>query len=255
MGASGSGALTVVKEDAIVTPAASNPTAVKVNSPRGTAGPINLCAAINEANDESLGDISLAAPVTFTLTPFTGSAAPITQTATITGGGVGGTLNACVMFNNVSVNVYNVAISVGGSHYAGAGATAFSVFDPTLGAFKGAGTINHNGRPGIFFFNVRYGRNGAPQGSLLYAERQPGGLVTLKSASIQSMSIVGNTGIIVGTASLNGAGNRAFRAIVVDNGRPTRSDRFGLQVFAPGGAIVPEMTFDPAPLTGGSVKK
>src|SRR5262245_36068020 len=67
---SGSGTLTVTREDALVIPAASNPTVVKVKSPKGTSGPINLCAAVNETNDETPGDIALATPVTFTLTPF-----------------------------------------------------------------------------------------------------------------------------------------------------------------------------------------
>src|SRR5215471_21558158 len=57
-GSSGSGTLTVSKEDAVVTASDSNPTSVRVNSPGGTAGPITLCAAINEPSDGSPGDIS-----------------------------------------------------------------------------------------------------------------------------------------------------------------------------------------------------
>ena len=40
----GSGTLTVARENVVVIPSASNPIAVKVNSPGGTAGPITLCA-------------------------------------------------------------------------------------------------------------------------------------------------------------------------------------------------------------------
>src|SRR5262245_50360131 len=115
-GSVGSAALTVAKEDAVVTPAAANPTSVKVNAPGGTAGPIALCAAINEVSDGSPGNISLATPVTFTLTP-NAPGSTITRTATISGGGVGGTLTACVTLSNVLVNVYDVGINVGGNNY------------------------------------------------------------------------------------------------------------------------------------------
>jgi hypothetical protein len=251
----GTSTLTVTKEDAVVTPSASNPIVVKVNSPRGTAGPINLCAAINEASDGSPGDISLATPVTFTLTPLAGGATPITQTATTSGGGVGGTLMACVALNNVPVNVYIVGISVGGNNYTGSGVSALAVFDPSLGSLKGIGTVVHNGRNGTFMFNVKYKKDGTPQGGLLYAERRPTGFVVLQASSLQSLSIVGNTGVIFGKASLNGAGNHTFRATVVDSSKSGRGDRFGLQVISPSGAIVPDMTFDPITLRGGNIRR
>src|SRR5262249_36107221 len=100
----GTSTLTVTKEDAVVTPSASNPAQVKVNSPGGSAGPITLCAAIAEVSDQSPGDVSNAAPVTFTLSPV-GPGSPITQNGVLSGGGVGGTLNACVTLTNVPVNV------------------------------------------------------------------------------------------------------------------------------------------------------
>jgi Tn3 transposase DDE domain len=64
------------------------------------------------------------------------------------------------------------------------------------------------------------------------------------------MSIIGNTGVFIGDATLNGVGKRKFRVTVVDNGEPGRNDQFGLQVTAPGGAIIPDLTFDPITLTG-----
>ncbi|HEU0174483.1 MAG TPA: M36 family metallopeptidase [Blastocatellia bacterium] len=252
-GSSGSGTLTVAKEDAVVTPSDSNPTSVKVNSAGGTAGPITLCAAINETNDESLGDISLATPVTFTLAPVA-PGATITRTATTTGGGVGGTLNACVTLTNVPVNVYDVTISVGGNYYTGSGSDVLAVYDPSLGFVTGGGTISHNGVTANFGFNVKYKRNGAPEGELLYSECSPTGNVKLKSVSMQSLSIVGNTAVFIGKATLNGVGNHKFRVTVVDNGEPGRNDQFGLQVTAPNGAIIPGLTFDPITLRGGNIQ-
>ena len=252
-GSVGSGTLTVAKEDAVVTPSASNPTSVKVNSPGGTAGPITLCAAINEASDGSPGDISLATPVTFTLTPVA-SGTTITRTATTSGGGVGGTLTACITLSSVSVNVYDVGISVGGNNYAGSGASVLAIFDPSLGFVTGGGTVVNNGVHATFGFNVKYKSNGAPQGELLYIECRPTGTLKLKSTSMQSLSIVGNTGVFIGKATLNGVGNHTFRATVVDNGEPGGNDRFGLRVTALGGAIIPGLTFDPITLSGGNIQ-
>ena len=104
-------------------------------------------------------------------------------------------------------------------------------------------------------FDVKYRKNGTPQGGLLYAERRPTGFVTLQASAVQSLSIVGNTGVIFGTARLNGVGNHTFRAILVDGVKSARSDRFGLQVFSPSGAVLPDMTFDPITLRGGNIKR
>jgi subtilisin-like proprotein convertase family protein len=252
---SGSGMLTVTREDALVIPAASNPIVVKVNAPRGTAGPFNLCAAVNETNDGSPGDIALATPVTFTLSPLLSGGQVITQTATTTGGGVGGTLMACAALNNVPVNVYSVGIGVGGNNYTGSGATAVAVFDPALGGFNGIGTVVHNGRNGTFMFNVKYKKDGTPQGGLIYVERRPTGFVALQTGAVQSLSVVGNTGVISGRASLNGVGNHTFRATVVDASKNGKGDRFGLQVISPSGAVVTDMTFDPITLRGGNIRR
>src|SRR5262249_36439909 len=273
LGSVGNSTLTVTKEDAVVTPSASNPTVVKVNSPGGTAGPINLCAAIREAPDapvvSPVGDISLATPVTFTLTPLAGGATPVTQTATTSGGGFGGALTACAAFNNVPVNVYNVTISVGGDFYTGSGSSPLAVFDSSFGSFKGISTVvpnsragtplfklqDHNGRNGAFMFNVKYKRDGTPQGGLIYVERRPTGFMALQANAVQSLSIVGNTGMIFGKASLNGVGNHTFRAILVDAGKSGRGDRFGLQVISPSGAIVTDLTFDPINLRSGNIRR
>jgi hypothetical protein len=259
LSSTGTSTLTVTKENAVVTPSASNTIIVKVNSPRGTAGLINLCATINEAPESPpsglAGNISLAAPVTFTLAPFAAGASPVTQTATTTGGGFGGTLTACATFNNVSVNVYDVGISVGGNNYTGSGSSALAVFDPALASFRGIGAVVHNGRNGTFMFNVKYRRDGTPQGGLIYAERRPGGFLTLQTSSVQSLSVVGNTGVLFGKASVNGVPNHTFRATLVDSSKSGRGDRFGLQVISPSGTIVTDMTFDPINLRGGNIRR
>jgi len=253
-GSVGSGTLTAAREDAVLTASDSNPTSVRVNSPGGSAGPITLCATINEAGDGSPGDISRATPVTFTLTPVAPGTPTITQAATTSGGGAGGTLTACVTLSNVPVNVYDVGISIGGSYYTGSNSAVLAVYDPSLGFVTGGGTIIRDGVHASFGFNVKYKSNGAPQGELLYIECRPTGMVKLKSTSMQSLSIVGNTGVIISKATLNGVGDHTFRATVVDNGEPGRDDQFGLRVTAPGGVIIPGLTFDPITLSGGNIQ-
>jgi subtilisin-like proprotein convertase family protein len=253
-GSSGTNTLTVSRENALVTPSAANPAQVKVNTAGGTAGPITLCAAINEVSDGSPGNISLAIPVTFVLTPVAPGSPTITQTATVSGGGVGGTLTACVTLNNVPVNVYDVSISIGGNYYTGSASTVLAVYDPSLGFVTGGGTIARNGVIANFGFSVKYLKNGNAQGSLLYIEHRATGDVKLKSNAMQSLSIVGNTGVIIGKATLNDVGNHSFRATVVDNGEPGTNDQFGLQVTAPGGVILPDLTFSPMTLRGGNIQ-
>src|SRR5262249_41275921 len=171
-GSSASSTLTVAKEDADVEPSDSNPSSVPVNTPGGTAGPITLCAAVSEASDGSPGDISLATPVTFTLTP--GSGTPITQTATTTGGGVGGTLTACATLTNVPVGVYDVDVSFGGNNYTGSASDALTVTDiaTPAGTVTGGGIIIHNGKLASFGFNVKARSNGSLTGELIYIEHQ-----------------------------------------------------------------------------------
>ncbi len=251
---SGAGTLLVSRENAVVTPSASNPTAVKVNTAGGTAGPITIAAAIVEESDGSPGNISNAVPVTITLSPV-GPGSSYTQTVPSgSGGGVGGTLNVSATFTNVAVNVYDVTISIGGNYYTGSGNTVLAVYDPSLGFVTGGGTIIHNGYLANFGLNIKYLKNGNAQGSLLYIEHRPTGDVKVKSNALQTLSIAGNTGIALGKATLNGVGNYSFRATVVDNGEPGINDQFGLQLTSPGGSAVSDLTFLPITLTGGNIQ-
>src|SRR6185436_2383410 len=56
LNSSNTGTLTVAREDADVTPAAANVSAVKVNAPGGTGGPITLCFNMDEVSDGSPGN-------------------------------------------------------------------------------------------------------------------------------------------------------------------------------------------------------
>jgi hypothetical protein len=255
---SGTATLTVTREDAIVTLPASNPSSVKVNVAGGTAGPITLTATIAEGADGSPGNISSAAPVTFTLQPV-GTGSPITCTAATTGGGVGGTLTASCTFNSVPVNVFAVHVVVGGNYYTGAGDGVLAVYDPSLGFTTGGGTILHNGVVANFGFTAKYLKSGQIQGQLLYIEHRPTGDVILKSNAMGSLSVVQNsptssTAILLGKATLNGVGSHSFQAVATDNGEPGTNDTFGLQVKNPSGNVVADLTFSPLTLTGGNIQ-
>jgi subtilisin family serine protease len=252
LGSNGASTLTVSKESAAVTPSASNPASVRVNTAGGTAGPITLSAQIVETADGSLGDIANASPVTFTLTPV-GPGSAITQTATLSGSGAG-PLTASVTLTNVPVNVYDVTINVGGNYYAGSGSTVLAVFDPSLGNVTGGGTIIRNGVRANFGFNIKYLKNGNAQGQLLYVEHRPEGAVKVKSNAMGTVSVAGDTAIILGKATLGEIGNYSFRATVVDKGEPGTGDQFGLQLTSPAGAQVSDLWFSPVILSGGNVQ-
>lgn len=249
---SGNGTLTVTKEDAVVAFPASNPVSVKVNSAGGTAGPITFCADISDYADGFPGDISNAT-ASFSFSPVAGGASPSPGAVTYSGGGVGGTRRACVTLNNVSVDVYDVTVTVGG-YYQGTGSSVLAVYDPSLGFVTGGGTVINNGYVGNFGINVKYLKNGKPQGSMLYIEHRPGGVVKIKSNSMQSLSIVNNTAVIISKAVLDGVGNHDFRVTVVDNGEPGSSDRFGILTNSPGGTNIPSLTFAPVTLRGGNIQ-
>jgi hypothetical protein len=249
-GSTGTGTLLVRREDATVTPAL-NPGAVKVNSPGGTAGPITLCASIREVSDGSLGNIGLATPVTFTITPIAGGS-PIVRTATtsLDGGGTGA-LNACVTLSNVQVNVYEIVVSVGGNNYTGSGSAALTVYDPSQGFVAGGGTVIRSGVTSFYGVIARL-VNGLPQGNLLYIERRPTGEVKLRSTSAQTLTIIENVAVFAGRGTLNGVANHSFRATIVDNGEPGSSDQFGFNLITPGGVVIPNLTFNPITLSSGN---
>jgi hypothetical protein len=251
--ASNTASITVTREDANVALVAGYPFSEQVNSPGGTAGPITRCVDITEVADGSPGNISNAVPVTFTVTPVAAGPSPTQSAVTITGGGVGGTLRACITFSNVAVNVYDVHVQIGGNSYQGATDFVLVVFDPSLGFVTGGGTFTNpnTGYPVNFGMNGKYLKNGQSKGSLLVIEHRPTGDVILKSNAIQSLSIVGSTAILIGKATLNGSGGYSFRATVTDNGEPGFSDQFGLQVTTPN---TPALTFAPVTMTGGNIQ-
>jgi len=250
LGGSGAGNLVVSRENAQVTPAAGNPISVQVSAPGGTASTMTLVATIQEPADANPGDIAKATPVTLSLIPVVAAPSITCPASTSVSAQI---LTAAFTCTNVPVNVYDVAISIGGNYYTGAADSVLVVYDPSLGFVTGGGTILHNGVPANLGINVKYLKNGQLQGGMLYIEHRPAGDVILKSNALTGLSIVGNTAVLLSKATLNGAGNYSIQATAIDNGEPGTSDQFGLQVTGPSGTV-PDLTFVPATLTKGNLQ-
>jgi Carboxypeptidase regulatory-like domain len=246
---SGSSFVTVTREDATVTPLPAALTTVKVSAPGSTVASLRVSAQIAEIPDGHPGQIANAVPVTFSFVPAGPGSA---SSCTATGGTVsGGTLVASCDVPNLPVEIYDVTIGVGGDFYAGAGRGVVAVYDPSLGSIMGSGTLLRQGAPANVQFNLKYLKQGTLQGSLQYVEHRPAGDVVLASTSMLALSIVGDTGLIQGTATLGSKPGYTFRVIAVDGGS---SSRFGLEVIDPSGAAVGDLSFPPGVLRSGVVR-
>jgi uncharacterized repeat protein (TIGR01451 family) len=249
----GSNTLTVSRENATVTPSSSNPFSVPVTGNTGTAASITVGAAIHEVTDATLGNISNAVPVTCTLNPV--APAPVlTQTATVSGGGIGGTLNASCTFTNVPVDVYELVISVGGTFYTGSSSSTLAVFDPNGGFTTGGGTITHNGVNANFSFNAKYKNNGSLDGTLLYIEHRSTGDVKVQGSVAHTLAVSGNGAVFVMDVTLNGVSGYSAIVAVVDNGEPGSNDTFALALTGPGNTPVTDLTFTPITISGGNIQ-
>lgn len=115
---------------------------------------------------------------------------------------------------------------------------------------NGGGTVANNGVRATFGFTAEAGKTG----SLSYVEHRPDAAVRLKSTTIETVWVVGNTATIIGRATVTGTDGYTFRLTAVDNGEPGRDDLYGLEVLDPDGNIVGDLTYTPVVLTGGNVQ-
>ncbi len=249
----GSNTLTVTRENATVTPSSTNPFSVPVTGNTGSAASVTLTAAIKEVTDATPGNISNAVPVTCTLNPVA-PATVLTQTATVSGGGVGGTLTASCTFTNVPVDVYEVVFSVGGNFYTGTSSSTLAVFDPNGGFTTGGGTVIHNSVSSDFSFNAKYKNNGSLDGSLLYIEHRSTGDVKVQGSTAQTLAVTGVEAIFIMNVTLNGVSGYTAQVTAVDNGEPGNHDTFGLTLTGPGNTPVPDLTFAPITISGGNIQ-
>lgn len=183
-GSTGTGLLTVNKEDATITPAAGNSQTVKVNTAGGTAGPVTLTGTVAEPADGSPGAISNAV-VTVTLVPAIADGASIVCPVTNSAGALTATCST------VPVQAYTVQWRTAGNYYQGAPVdTMLAVYDPSLGFVTGGGTVLDNGVAADFAFSVKHQKDGSLQGGLTFVEHRAAGNVKVSTASLTSMSML-----------------------------------------------------------------
>jgi hypothetical protein len=79
--------------------------------------------------------------------------------------------------------------------------------------------------------------------------------VVVLAAAIQSLSMVGNSVVMVAGATVNGSGPYVLQAVGVDNGEPgVNNDQFALQITTPDGTPRADLTFPLTTITGGNIQ-
>jgi hypothetical protein len=152
------------------------------------------------------------------------------------------------------VNLYDVSIAIGGDYYTGAGKSVVAVSDPTTGFVTSNAGIVHNGAAGSEKTDAKFRNDGSLQGSFTYSEQRAGGQVTVNAASVQLLTVVGDTAVLVAPASVNGVSGYTVRAFFVNSAGSGKNDQFGMQVTDAAGNLVPDLTFAPSTLTSGNLQ-
>ena len=115
------------------------------------------------------------------------------------------------------------------------------------GKVTGGGTVVNNGVRATFGFTAQ-----GEHGSLTYVEHRAAVNMKLTSVAIQSVTVIGDTAVIAGSATLNGTGGYAFRLTAIDNGEPGHHETF----LSPGSRFRrdrrPDLTFAAVTLAGGN---
>jgi MBG domain (YGX type)/Bacterial Ig-like domain (group 3)/Chlamydia polymorphic membrane protein (Chlamydia_PMP) repeat len=262
------GTLTVTREDTVVRLAQNDPHAVQVDTSganKGNAPAMTFSARITEVSDGSYGDISKAKPVTFTLSPIgAGStitcAGSVTQLQPATATSPGFEIAGCTVPAGTRINVYEVAVSVGGNYYQGSDDSVLTVYDPSAGGSNGAGTITNpkTGNQADISYSASSLKNGQVQGKFLYIQRDAAANVlhVLKGNVISTMAISAKTATITGKATLDGVGNYSYILTAIDNGNPnptTNPDQYGQQISDPSGSPVGSLSFTTVNLSNGNI--
>jgi hypothetical protein len=164
-------------------------------------------------------------------------------------------------FSGVPVNTYVIAASVGGGYYTGAGEDVLTVYDPSLGFTTGGGWFYWPGTTDRtnFGYTMKYNKKATKvQGSLLLIRHLPdGSIYRLKSNALEGLAL-GDEGTYgwatfsgkatyLGQGMIEAEGNHTFIAYVEDHGQPGAGvDRFWFEVQDKDGAVVSDLSMDPA---------
>jgi microsomal dipeptidase-like Zn-dependent dipeptidase len=258
-------------EDVTVSFDEANLVAVKVDTDGGDSPPFSLTIYLNETlpdlpddDTEAPGDIRLAV-ASMTLVPV-GPGGSIDGTCTpqnagsIAGDSYDDVLEIRCDFDDVSVNVYSVMVTVNDAgYYAGMGEDATVIYDPSLGFTTGGGKLFWPGtlEKTNFGYIMKYNKKGKKvQGNLLVIRhRDDGNIYRLKSNAVTGLAISPMTSSF-GWASFNGKGtfkdwdwvdpigNHEFTVYVEDHGEPGENDRFWLEIVDKDGQVVGVLSMD-----------
>ena len=286
--------ITINKEDATVTFASGNPTALQVPTAGGSlpANALTLVISVKEKIPDLPAALALAgdianAGLTVSLMPLaTGPSYTLTCTSVVTGTGYAGVKTfTCKNGTAMVVNTYEISADLacigGNCYYGGTGWDAFTVFDPTLGFTTGGGYVMRPTKNGPdekenFGFTIKYNKSGSSvQGNLLVIRHHANGTVSrLKSNSLGALVL---TGVGCGVATFNGkatfstwdptlngglgayvsSGNNTFSVYAEDCNNPgTGLDYFWVFGPAPVNMQTPNgsPSVDKLPLTGGNIQ-
>jgi hypothetical protein len=243
--------ITVVPDKAVVTPADTNPAAVKVKKVTSSAGSITVKATIAASSSDSGGDITKAVPVTCTLRSVN-SGAMYTKHATTNGAG-GNALAASCKFRRIPVDVYRLRFEVGGQYYTGSATDFLAVYSPSRASVRASGTITRQGVSASFSISATFGKSGKMQGRLVYTEHRTTGDVTVKSTVVGGLVFKAHKAYFVGKATLDGGGEYTVVATVLSNSYRKGKDRFGIRLVA-NHQFVPDLSFSPADIDSGTAQ-
>ena len=101
---------------------------------------------------------------------------------------------------------------------------------------SGTGWVLDGANRADFTFNAQYAKRDQLQGQLQYTYRTGSQTTKLKSTSLQWLVVLGNVGVLRGTATLNGLPGYVFELTVIDNGAGA-TDRLALNVWAADGSL------------------
>jgi hypothetical protein len=251
------GTLTVTQEDASLTYTGDTLLTAATNS----NATVNLAAAVQEAQDGSLGNALAGKVVRFSI--FKGGNVTMT-TADYTATGTIGSTNIATASISLPPDDYTIKLELlsNGYYTAPVEAAAFTVVNPTSGMATGGGWLTDpNGRRANFGFTVRYLPSGNPQGNSNYIYRDmrelsaygaPAGIrdydIIIKSNAMSAMSLdkiaTPATGVFTGKNNVFAIDRRTglsynigagqglqFEIDVTDNGNGAGGDTYGLRVW------------------------
>jgi hypothetical protein len=257
------GALTIVKEDAIVTFGSDNAVSVRVASPGGNSPQFSLTAYVREKTPDlptltgRAGDINHA-DVQIVLEPVGpgGTVTGVCATIAVMGTGYDAVKEVRCTFSNVPVNTYIATATVVGGVYTGEPAEdALVVYDPSLGFTTGGGWFywpdtadeetGYRGDKTTFGYTMRYNKKATNiQGSLVLIRHLADGTIyRIKSNALYGLALGEDTRVPMGWASFAGkstylepgwpqpVGNYEFMVYVEDRNEPGSGvDRLWIKV-------------------------